>query len=633
MSRRPLARLLALAIVAATLASSRSAHAWIFPEHAAIAQAALDQLSPEAQDFYRALWLAAHAPRACREIEAGDQGPAPECLDFAAWSATAGDHSCSPKDLLDGVLPGKWVLDVARVAVEAKTKLAHAHGEHEILTYWAGSDIGLERSDPEYSSRAVTNNAHFLLARWTNDATTYAAGSIAPEAEPNALGLIVAYHLGALRLARAWRASTGANRSVLARWILATEAFGLHFLQDSFAAGHAAGTWGRPSMRKGTHDYYCTYGLDTRTWRGTPATLFGDAHMKPADLARTSRAVAASLAQVYEATQDGSPLAATLDRIPWDTAVRATTFDSCKEKTMAAAKLERANVEPVAELILDTPHPAQVEEQAPLPRFQAEIGPFVGVYSSGRVANAMSGYTSALVRPRPSGAIEVGLRAGIGVERLVGAPGLTFVQAGLVNESAQIDRCSSSECSGDYRVDTLLPQVPARTGLTFRLHAPFWLVPGDLILAGPFVALASFQSFKQMAILAGAGGLIPWQRDLYTSFGTFQFIAGRDVGLTLYGLIRGPSVTATPTFKDTEGRQQYAVVELETIELELPVVEYRPFHEFAMRQAFTLAVQLGYAADIPTAIRVLNMPDLPRPDVSPAHMVTLRLVFDVRHYL
>lgn len=627
------ARVLALAITISMLAWPRAARAWIFPEHVDIADAAIHRLSPEAQAFYREVWEAARASRACTELVAAGQGESPACIDFAAWSAIAGDHSCSPRDLLDGVLPGTWIMDAARVGAEAKRNLAGAKNEREILTYWARSDLGLERVDPDYSARAVTNNAHFLLARWTNDAAEYGAGAIATNAEVNALGLVVTYHLAALRLARAWRASTGAERSVLARWILATEVFALHFLEDSFAAGHAAGTWGDASSRKGTHDYYCTHGLDTHTWRGSPATLFGDAHIKAADLERTSRAVAASLTQIYEATRDDYALAAAVDRLSWAGATRITGFDSCKEKTMASAGLGPEHLHAMGDLLLDTPYPAQVESGAPLPRFRAEIGPYVGVYSSARAADVVRGYSSAGLRPRPVGSLDVGVRVGVGLERLVGASGLTFVQGGFVSESAQVNRCSSDECSGDYRLDTLLPQVPARTGLAFRLHAPFWLIPGDLLLAGPFVALASWESFKQMAILAGAGGLIPWQRDIYTPIGTVQFIAGRDAGITFYGLLKGPSVAAAPTEKDATGRQQYAVVELQTLELEFPIVEYRPFHEFAMREAFTMAVQLGYAADIPTSLKILNMPDIPKPDLSPAHLVTLRIVFDVRHYL
>jgi hypothetical protein len=135
-----------------------------------------------------------------------------------------------------------------------------------------------------------------------------------------------------------------------------------------------------------------------------------------------------------------------------------------------------------------------------------------------------------------------------------------------------------------------------------------------------------------MAILAGGGGLIPWQSDLRTGIGTFQFIVGRSVGLTLYGYLNGPTAIVTPTMKDAQGRQQSAIVELRTMEFELPIVQYRPFHEFAMRQAFALNVELGYAIDVPTSVKLLDAEGIPSPSLSPAHMATLRLVFDVRQY-
>jgi hypothetical protein len=39
------------------------------------------------------------------------------------------------------------------------------------------------------------------------------------------------------------------------RAAFADEAFALHFLEDSFAAGHVAGNWGS-TAGKGTHAYY-----------------------------------------------------------------------------------------------------------------------------------------------------------------------------------------------------------------------------------------------------------------------------------------------------------------------------------------------------------------------------------------
>ena len=39
-----------------------------------------------------------------------------------------------------------------------------------------------------------------------------------------------------------------------------------------------------------------------------------------------------------------------------------------------------------------------------------------------------------------------------------------------------------------------------------------------------------------MAVTAANGGLIPWQLGRATRFGRFQFVLGREIGATFYGL-------------------------------------------------------------------------------------------------
>ena len=129
--------------------------------------------------------------------------------------------------------------------------------------------------------------------------------------EINAVGVWGRYHLSALqkatRLARENLAPE--ERSALALAMLADEAFALHFLEDVFAAGHVAGTWGDVSQRKGTHDYYNESGLEVRTWQGAENTvvLMGDAHMRPEDAERAAAAVRLSLEQLLDTV--GRPLA------------------------------------------------------------------------------------------------------------------------------------------------------------------------------------------------------------------------------------------------------------------------------------------------------------------------------------
>jgi hypothetical protein len=81
-----------------------------------------------------------------------------------------------------------------------------------------------------------------LLPRTEDELGPYLARAICTATEPNAIGLFLHYHLAALGLATRWRNMP--DDAVLAGQALATEAFALHFIEDSFSAGHVAGSWG-----------------------------------------------------------------------------------------------------------------------------------------------------------------------------------------------------------------------------------------------------------------------------------------------------------------------------------------------------------------------------------------------------
>ena len=247
-------KLRVLVVVAALLATP--AYAWVYPEHRDIAGAAVEGLDPARRAALAALWVEARRgaeERLCAEPWAGDQTK-PDCLDWAAWSALAGDHSCSSADLLATVLEKPWTLAVARAAATLKAGLATARNENERRNRLTRSDLELEQTDPEYSTRAGANNAHFLLARDTDEVKVVLMAAIQSGADLNGLGIWVRAHLAAMRLAAAWAAGgiPEAERPAAARALLAAEAFGDHFLEDAFAAGHVAGTWGDAATRKGT---------------------------------------------------------------------------------------------------------------------------------------------------------------------------------------------------------------------------------------------------------------------------------------------------------------------------------------------------------------------------------------------
>ena len=305
LSRLRLARI--VAALAALVLAPATAGAWIYSEHREITARGIGTLDPHRQGRLDRLWATAregHEARLCAAPDAGDQGGKPKCIDLASWPSVNGDHSCSPDEMLRVILDSDWILKVAGIAAHAGIGVSTARNESERRNAQMNGDLRLERADPDYSSRAGANNAHHLLPRNTgNDPMQYVEECLRAGVEPNVMGLYVLFHAAAL-----YRAATlpppsapEAERAAAARLVLALESFALHFLSDSFAAGHVAGSWGPTAVRKGTHDYYNEHGIDTDTWGNEPVILYGDGHMRPPDLERAGDAVRVSLGQVVDA--------------------------------------------------------------------------------------------------------------------------------------------------------------------------------------------------------------------------------------------------------------------------------------------------------------------------------------------
>ena len=112
----------------------------------------------------------------------------------------------------------------------------------------------MQRADPQYATRADANLAHFLLPRPdTNlDPIDYGRVALKPGSPLNAIGVYAWFHISAMEKANrlANEQLSPEERSALVRAMLFDEAFALHFLEDDFAAGHIAGSWGDVSQRK-----------------------------------------------------------------------------------------------------------------------------------------------------------------------------------------------------------------------------------------------------------------------------------------------------------------------------------------------------------------------------------------------
>jgi hypothetical protein len=149
-----------------------------------------------------------------------------------------------------------------------------------------------------------------------------------------------------------------------------------------------------------------------------------------------------------------------------------------------------------------------------------------------------------------------------------------------------------------------------------------------MLIAAPFLGMLSPETLRRMMVTASNGGLIPWQSGLATPIGRFQFIAGREVAVSLYGLGKtkdalmvpqADSVTALLTFRSTR--------------LDFPFLEYRPLRTFTQDQTFDLKVQFSFGVDLPYNIHVIKPVTVPTVPLNPVWNVTVRLLFDYRHYL
>src|SRR5688572_25265260 len=91
------------------------ATAWVYPEHRDIALHGVASLDAERRAVFDRLWAEARTgseERLCEQGADAAQSVAPDCIDWTALSAIAGDHSCSSKQLLDTISASEAILAV-----------------------------------------------------------------------------------------------------------------------------------------------------------------------------------------------------------------------------------------------------------------------------------------------------------------------------------------------------------------------------------------------------------------------------------------------------------------------------------------------------------------------------------------
>jgi hypothetical protein len=640
------------------------ARAWVYPEHRDIAVLAVEKLDAERRAVFDRLWREArtgHERRLCEQGADSKQGVAPACIDWAAFAAIAGDHSCSSKNMLDNVLKTEWILQVADVSAQLKIDLGRiavtarpevnirdknliadvqrvmedeglrAERQNALRT----ADTRLQRADVEYATRAGSNGAHFLLPRPRTDTTPkeYVELTLTPGSEISAVGVYAWFHLSALQ--KATRLATEqlapAERQALARAMLADEGFALHFLQDTYAAGHVAGSWGDVSQRKGTHDYYNESGLEVFTWRGGSESmvLMGDAHMRPQDAERAATAVRASLQQLIDhAAGRDRPV-----RLPHTPAAPAEpdALDVCKTNVlMAREEGLRATPEAwaqIPEVLGPTPVPGLGPGLGSMPRFRAEVGPFIGFAGSGDIRGIGGGYIPSVTSDGWIGGAELSLRAGLGLDGVIGesGDGLVFGSIGLRGDTRSSNTLPVSSAAVEAAGG--VSAVRSRFGIATRLRMPFYLIPGDLLIASPLYLFAP-EAYTGMAVTASNGGLIPWQSGWATRIGRFQFVLGRELGATFYGYGFENTTVAPGATPGADPR----VVDFKSIYFDLPILEYRPYRAFDTKQSSAVLIQLFAGADVPQSTTVTWPPGAPGVKLDTIYSIGLRMIFDWRRY-
>jgi len=612
-------------------------NAWVYFEHRKITLIAIEKLDPQYRKVLDSIWRLARAgyeKRLSQSVILPNQGMNPKYLDYASWPAIAGDHSCSAKDMLGTILKSDWILSVADVSAKLDVSLSKAKDLSDHINALRDSDIDFQRVDPQYATRAGSSNIHFLLGLKNINIklSEYIRYCLKKGTELNALGAYIWYHTNALQKIKQLKlAADNDLKSDLALAALADEAFALHFLEDIFAAGHVAGTWGDVSLRKGSHDYYNQNGLSTVTWNDEHIVLTGDSYMRQQDAEMAAKALTASLEQLMKFYLDINLYPQIKADQPNNTAVEI--FNVCKLISMPDSDIDFKFYDSLlSQILANTPFPGLNQGKGTLPRFRSEIGLFGGFSAAFHGALASGGFSAEQTTPGFIGGLETNLRLGVGLEGVLNhsGDGLLFLEVGWRQDG-------SSKAAGIISDDVtdlagaLTSSIPARSSYSARLRLPFWLIPGDLLIAGPILYLFSPNTLTNMAATAVNGGLIPWQKGMSTGIGRFQFIFGREVGIYFYGTGRQRDAFFLPVVANNE--LLIYILSYKSTKFDFPILEYRPFRNYSTNQSSDLILQLSAGFDIPYHFEVLEPENVNVPEIKTVWYMSLKLLFDWRYYL
>jgi hypothetical protein len=629
-------KLLTLVLIFITF-GMKTMHAWVYPEHRDIALRAIQNLNVENRALLDKLWAEARKGYELRLTETvidAVQSINPTQLDYASWPAISGDHSCSAQNMLHNVLEADWILEVADINAQLKINLSSAEDRNMRINALRESDIRLQNADPNYATRAGSNNVHFLhsLPDVFMSANAYFELCVKEGTALNSVGAYSWFHYSAiLKISRLSDENlTAEERSVLILAALADEAFALHFLEDMFAAGHVAGTWGDASQRKGTHDYYNEKGLKTNTWDGKSVVLTGDAWMRSDDAQRVASVVQISIEQLLDAANGKQESMLFSNETK---SFESDSFNVCKNNFMPYREVDSNIKELLKPTLIKTPIPGLEQGLGKLPRFRAELGMFVGFVPVLRGSLLSGGFGTEQKTAGLVGGLEESIRFGVGLDGVLNesGDGLAFLGLGWRQDGSST--AGIVDDPGTQAYGNLLAAIPGRSAFSARLRIPFYVVPGDLLIAAPILFFVSPETLIKMGATAVNGGLIPWQAGLATSFGRFQFILGREMAVYFFGRTkeRDALFNISP---DEFGVPSIYILSYRSTQFEFPIVEYRPFSSFETEQRSSLFFQLYGGFDIPQNVEVLSTSSEGKspPELKTVWYLGVRLLFDWRHY-
>ena len=614
-------------------------YAWVYPEHRDITLIAIEKLPSTYRALLDTLWSQARIGYEFRLSPAvidPELLTNPPYIDYAAWPAIAGDHSCSAENMLYNILQTEWIMQVADITAQLKIGLAFAKERDDRINALRESDLRLQSVDPDYATRAGSNNVHFLLALPDVNMTAlnYVLSCLIEGAELNAISAYAWYHYSALSKASMLvnQDLTREEGSAIILSALADEAFALHFLEDAFASGHVAGTWGDASLRKGTHDYYNEMGLKTSLWNGEKVVLTGDAWMRMEDAERAAYTVGLSIIQLIEATNGKYP---TIMYNGDEKVPGPGKFNVCKNNYVPA-HIKNTDFEiPLNEVFIKTPVPGLREGLGDLPRFRAEVGPFVGFSPALRGSLIWGGFGLGQETLGAVGGLEIAVRLGVGLDGVLNesGDGLVFLGVGWRQDASSSTGVEDEEGLENY--GNILAAIPGRSAYNFRIRLPFYVIPGDLLVAGPILFLIDQQSLTDMAVTAVNGGIIGWEAGIETSFGRFQFVLGREMAVYFFGRTKEKDALFNVS-PDQNGNDDLYILSYESTQFEFPILEYRPFRSFSTDQSSSMLIQFYGGFDVPSDVQVQLTTYSEKtsyvPPLKTYWYIGARIVFDWRYY-